>query len=776
MKINDRIRIASSDEKGRKLVVQVVDDGEVINASGVSLNLYWETRTAEHKGLDAFDVVDASKGIFELYFTTGMLSNKGKLNANLQLVDTTGTVTSEGFPIDVFTGVDNEAMESQDSFTTMTEAMVRLNNKRDRNELITNEDLSQEVKEQMTGGSVAVVGKNSVLNENIVDGQISPSKLSFYSQGVNKFNGDFKQVSMLDDGNFKIDLTSYSAIIPIVAGQTYHFRKNNGNRLRLGFHKSNPIPTGVSTLIDYYIGDITPGVGYQAPVDATHLLLTVSFNQGLPEIDLQITEGSDQPYFVGYDFLSQKNVKGLEPLLKELSYSRNISFFNVKPMIDLKYDSTEWFEGAKIHENVRLFYNLKREFIQNDGEYVNAPTREENDRWYYIYVAIDTQTMELKVGKLSYQTQTFPEHYHLIAIVNPIKVEFYGLKSDEVTINGEPYVGQEVINKIDEKIDDIDIEVEPQTKYYFLEDLNGVYDKPDDIPDGSSGTELDLINSNHSVIYDVYDNLLAKYPNYVSSRVIGQDSNGLDIHEYSFTAPRIGNSNNFHINVPKIIMISAIHGYEQGSAYSTAMFFKDLAENWQTKEQLEFLRWNVDFVIIPVANPDGYDNNRRINYNGVDPNRNFWEGTRTTGTPGDDYFGGFEGMAEPEVKAIAKMIDENLDADFYIDYHNISGGYPMAYTYGDIDRTLMNSLYRSLSKKWAKDYPEAPQDGTMMGYISGPIANASVTYASKQGIKSTLLETPWKMPFANAKYDKITLETGTETLGNLIVAIVKSLK
>lgn len=40
--------------------------------------------------------------------------------------------------------------------------------------------LSQEVKEQMTGGSVAVVGKNAVLNENIANGQVTREKTNFY--------------------------------------------------------------------------------------------------------------------------------------------------------------------------------------------------------------------------------------------------------------------------------------------------------------------------------------------------------------------------------------------------------------------------------------------------------------------------------------------------------------------------------------------------------------------------------------------------------------------
>ena len=43
---------------------------------------------------------------------------------------------------------------------------------------ITSADLSQEVKEQMTGGSVAVVGKNAVNTENIIDGAVNPDKLS----------------------------------------------------------------------------------------------------------------------------------------------------------------------------------------------------------------------------------------------------------------------------------------------------------------------------------------------------------------------------------------------------------------------------------------------------------------------------------------------------------------------------------------------------------------------------------------------------------------------
>lgn len=53
--------------------------------------------------------------------------------------------------------------------------------------------LSQEVREQMTGGSVAVVGKNAVLNENIANGQVTREKTNFYDVTL--------------DGNLVNDLT-----------------------------------------------------------------------------------------------------------------------------------------------------------------------------------------------------------------------------------------------------------------------------------------------------------------------------------------------------------------------------------------------------------------------------------------------------------------------------------------------------------------------------------------------------------------------------------------
>ena len=127
-RIYEEIRSSSSDEKGRKLTVQIVNDGQIQDLTNVALNLYWETQDGESRGLDPFEPLDAENGIYELYFRTGMLQHVGKLNAHLHLVDTTGAITSEPFTIVVFQGVDVDAMASDDELSALTQALVQVNN------------------------------------------------------------------------------------------------------------------------------------------------------------------------------------------------------------------------------------------------------------------------------------------------------------------------------------------------------------------------------------------------------------------------------------------------------------------------------------------------------------------------------------------------------------------------------------------------------------------------------------------------------------------------
>lgn len=114
---------------GRKMRVRVTNKGLVEDLTGYALNLGWRSTIDETKfGLDAFTAVDITKGIFELPYTSGMLTNIGTLVGTLQLVPPAGTPTeSNNFMITVKrSGVDMEAIQSETSFTALETALVEV--------------------------------------------------------------------------------------------------------------------------------------------------------------------------------------------------------------------------------------------------------------------------------------------------------------------------------------------------------------------------------------------------------------------------------------------------------------------------------------------------------------------------------------------------------------------------------------------------------------------------------------------------------------------------
>ena len=95
----------------------------------------------------------------------------------------------------------------------------KLNNKADKNEVFSMANMGQDIKTAMTGGSVAVVGRNAILTENIVDGQIIPCKLDYYTNIIDKNNVEHDKAISI--GTFlPTTLSGYSITdyIPVTAG------------------------------------------------------------------------------------------------------------------------------------------------------------------------------------------------------------------------------------------------------------------------------------------------------------------------------------------------------------------------------------------------------------------------------------------------------------------------------------------------------------------------------------------------------------------------------
>lgn len=126
--IFEPVQASEGDEHGRRLKVQIINGGVIENLSGTNLYLAWQTSNKSNSGLEPFDVLDASQGTFELYYPTGMLKHSGKLRGGLVLTDANGRLMSREFTIQVDRSVvDDEAVESSNEFSALTQALVKIN-------------------------------------------------------------------------------------------------------------------------------------------------------------------------------------------------------------------------------------------------------------------------------------------------------------------------------------------------------------------------------------------------------------------------------------------------------------------------------------------------------------------------------------------------------------------------------------------------------------------------------------------------------------------------
>lgn len=271
-RIYSPITANASDSNGRKLNIQVVNSGQVENLTGATLHLYWETKDKLHDGLDAFDASDISKGEFELFYTTGMLSNVGELNATLVLVDSTGKVVSDWFKITVTRGINEGAIQSENSFSSLTQALIDISNleqnyaprlndltaqlqhkiEKGENESITWGMIDQHFREQVTGGNTAVVGIDSVNTVNIVEKAVTLQKID---KSVDDLIGIVKYTPIWKIGQFQAGGINELAKVAMVDTQYYDLEtdlninfKNNGEmHFIVAYYTNDLIFTGVYT-------------------------------------------------------------------------------------------------------------------------------------------------------------------------------------------------------------------------------------------------------------------------------------------------------------------------------------------------------------------------------------------------------------------------------------------------------------------------------------------------------------------------------------------------
>lgn len=96
----------------------------------------------------------------------------------------------------------------ENRFTVINEQFDNVETKKlDKNGILSMANMGQDIKEAMTGGSVAVVGKNTILRENIVDGQVTFEKLDPIIQ--NEYKEIYEDVPLTQNNGFM----SYTGVV-----------------------------------------------------------------------------------------------------------------------------------------------------------------------------------------------------------------------------------------------------------------------------------------------------------------------------------------------------------------------------------------------------------------------------------------------------------------------------------------------------------------------------------------------------------------------------------
>lgn len=231
-----------------------------------------------------------------------------------------------------------------------------------------------------------------------------------------------------------------------------------------------------------------------------------------------------------------------------------------------------------------------------------------------------------------------------------------------------------------------------------------------------------------SEVYGLWDDLMSSFPEYISKQPLGNDAFGNAIALYRLSPTRPVTFGEPY-RIPKILLTSGIHGGEDVSGMVTYCLVEALCNKWREDPLLEALRFNVEFLIIPVTNPSGWDARTRKNGNGVDLNRNYpykW----TAGDPTSVSYGGTTPLSELETQYVDQVLDENRDIDAFYDVHNYgrdgaSGGSGESFiwlslTPGKIKGNLSRQLIQKLTRLWKGRYSWLPDDESWFaGYSTG---------------------------------------------------------
>lgn len=295
--------------------------------------------------------------------------------------------------------------------------------------------------------------------------------------------------------------------------------------------------------------------------------------------------------------------------------------------------------------------------------------------------------------------------------------------------------------------------------------------------------------SNTNSVYCAFDSLMANHPEYITKQRIGSACDGQDLYCYEFGREE-------GVEKPKFIVICSQHGFEKNSTYGMYYFLKDVAENADSVPFLNYVHEILHFVVVPVVNPSGFSAFSYKNANGVNLNRN-WPVVNWMyfNNPSSTSYAGLAPLDQPETRVVDSLVNLNLDARLFIDFH--TNGYGVVDTarkinwlsYPKIEDTLarrkmldlshehLDSITSNFKRIYGIGRPVL-MDCPRFGYITWAQQYSTVGYAevsmAQRGILSLTFEGFNGFPGDNKPFLPDVSKANSELIGDFIYRFCNS--
>jgi hypothetical protein len=246
----------------------------------------------------------------------------------------------------------------------------------------------------------------------------------------------------------------------------------------------------------------------------------------------------------------------------------------------------------------------------------------------------------------------------------------------------------------------------------------------------------------------------------------------------------------------KVYIVTGTHPEYMG-IYDTYQTMRLICEQWENNDNLQELRWNAEFYIIPCSGPYGINMGSRTNYNGVDLNRNAPSNDWRLAGYGTDDYSGPEPASEYETKLMMYYF-EQIKPNIFIDHHNMDSVskvliWPSCrYPFGvDVAASLIADMTAAWKKRsqtqdedFAGVFPSNNDDDTTMFGVAqyGDDPGMRSSYASDNGAIGFTYESQASISYANGEFDashrqtrtKLCCTCATEGFINFLYRLLKS--